>query len=115
MRINELSALEVTVNLLEDDSTTAAAPTTAHWRLKCLESDTELQGWTEVTPSYSYDENGDLAESEVVIAVSATLHAMQTSNRKLERKALCISADKGLSTEWNDELIYEVERLNSRS
>ena len=114
MRINELTAITLTVNLLEADRT-AAVPSTLHWRLECLETDTTLQDWTEATITTTTDDDGNIAESEASIDVAATLHAMQTASKKVEKKALCIAADKGLTTEYNDELVYEVERLNARS
>ena len=99
--------------LLEADET-AAQPATVEWRLKCIDSGTVLSEWTAVTPSYTNGDDGNIAEASATIDVPATLHAMQTG-RKVEKKALCISADRGLSSEWNDEIVYEVERLNARS
>lgn len=113
MRINEHSALTVTVNLLEDNRT-PAAPDTVEWRLECVETGNVLQDWTALTPTYTYGDDESLAEAEVIINVPASLHAMQTS-KAVEKKALCISADRGLSTEFNDEITYEVERLIARS
>lgn len=113
MRINENTALTVSVNLLESDRT-AALPSSLEWRLECLETGTVLQDWTSLTITDTYDDDENLSEAEATISVSALLNTMQTG-KKVEKKALCIAADRGLSTEFNDEIIYEVERLNARS
>ena len=113
-RINELSALTFTVGLTDSDGT-AAVPTTTEWRLLCITSDTELQVWTTVVPVTTTDDGGNPQQTLATITLSALLHAMQTTNTAIERKALCIAADRGLSTEWNDEIVYEVERLYARS
>ena len=114
MRINELSAFTLTVNLLEADRT-AAVPSTLHWRLECLETENTLQDWTSATITTTTDDDGNIAESEATIEVASTLNAMQTTGKKVEKKALVMAADKDLSTEYNDEFVYEVERLNARS
>lgn len=113
-RINELSAITFTVGLTESDGT-AAVPTTTEWRLKSISADRELQGWTSVTPVTTLDDAGNPQQTLATITVSALLHAMQTTDKSVERNALCIAADRGLSTEWNDEIVYEVERLYARS
>ena len=113
MRVNQLSAITVTADLLEQNRT-GAVPSTVHWRLKCLETDAVLQDWTSVSYSSTYGDDGAVAESEATIEVSAALHEMQTDDKALERKALVVSADKDLVTEYNDELVYEVQRLNAR-
>jgi hypothetical protein len=113
-QVNELKTFTATVALLNDEGV-AAVPGGVEWRLKCLETKQELQAWTSLTPTVTYDDAGDPEEVTVSITVSALLHAMQTSAMTVERKALCISADRGLSTEWNDEIVYQVVRLNARS
>ncbi len=113
-RVNEFSAITFTVGLTDSDGT-AAVPSTTEWRLKCISSDRELQGWTTVIPVTTTDDGGNPQQTLATIAVSALSHAMQTADKAIERKALCIAADRGMSTEWNDEIIYEVERLYARS
>lgn len=113
MRVNQLSALTVTADFLEQDRT-GAVPSTVHWRLKCLETDAVLQDWTEATYTSTLGDDGAVAESEATIEVSGALHDMQTEDKALERKALVVSADKDLATEYNAELVYEVQRLYGR-
>ncbi len=112
--VNELAQAEWTISLLESDGT-AAVPSTVEWRLKCMSSGNVLQDWTSVTPTTTSDEAGNPAETTATITVASTLHAMQTASRNVEQKALCIAANRGLSTEWNDEIVYTVVRLNARS
>ena len=114
MQVNELAQAEWTVALLDSDGT-AALPTTVEWRLKCIDSNRELQGWTSLTPTTTYDDAGDPAETSATITVASTLHAMQTASKSVERKALCIAANRGLSDEWNQEVEYQVVRLYARS
>lgn len=110
--IAELNARTLTVNFTAEAS--ASVPTTVHWRLKCLSSDRVLQDWTALTTSSVTDPSTAVVECSATIAVSALLHAMQT-NLNREQKALIVSADKGLSTEYNQEFTYWVERLNART
>lgn len=112
MRVNELSALSVTANFTLDGE--VAIPSTVHYRVKDIETDVVLQDWTSVTPSYTTDDLGATTECAVTINVSGQIHDMKTGKDR-EQKALCISTDKGLSTEYNEELIYTVYRLNARS
>lgn len=113
-QVNELSEAEWTVNFLTQGGG-AAVPTTAEWRLRCMETDTTLQAWTSLSPTTTTDAAGDPEEVSATITVASTLNAMQTSSKKLELKALVISADRGLSTEWNQEIEYQVKRLKARS
>ena len=114
MAINELTADTADFNLLEADGTAAVA-STVHWRVKCLETDRALTEWAEVTVTYTTGEDESVVEAGATFAIPATVHAMQTAGLAVERKALIIVADKGLATEWNTEMVYEVERLNARS
>ncbi len=114
LAINELSAVTYTVGLTDSDGS-AAVPTTTEWRLLCVDSDTELQGWTAVTPVTTTDDGGNPLQTLATITLSALLHAMQTTDKAKERKALCIVADRGLATEWNTEVLYDVVRLYARS
>ena len=114
MRINEQTAFTADANFLED-SGAAAVPSTVHWKVLCIESDTVLQYWTALTVTYTTGEDESVVESEVSWEVPATLHTMQTGGLAVERKALIVAADKGLSTEYNTEFVYEVERLNART
>jgi len=113
VRVNQLSAITVTADLLEQNRT-GAVPSTVHWRLVCVETDAVLQDWTSVSYSSTYGDDGAVAESEATIEVSAALHEMQTTDKSVERKALVVSCDKDLATEYNSELVYEVQRLSGR-
>lgn len=112
-RINEKAALEWVVNLLAP--TGSAIPTTVEWRLKCVETDTELWPWTSLTPTITYDDAGDPETTTVSIAIAGSLNAMQTDTLAKERKALCIAANRDLADEFSKEIIYTVERLKART
>lgn len=113
-RVNEKSAVNWTVKLIDSDGV-AAVPTTVEWRLRCAETKTILQAWTTLTPTYSYGDDDAVNETSVAIAIASTLNAMQTSTKAEERKALIIASDRGLSTEWNKEIEYTVVRLKART
>ena len=110
--VNELGSF--TLNLsLQDDAGAATNPSTLEWRLKCVETDTELQGWTSITPTLTYDDFSALIGVTADLAIDGSLNAMQTSNSR-ERKALILVADRG-SGEYSLELTYNVIRLLARS
>lgn len=113
-QFNELEFAEWTVDLIDPDDA-PAVPTTVHWRLKCLETDTILSGWASLTPTITYGSLGTPEESYVSITVPASLHAMQTDTKARERKALTIAVEKDTASEWNSEIVYEVVRLKGRS
>lgn len=116
MRLPDVSALNcftLTVNLLSNDG--PAIPTTCHWRLVCVETDTTLQDWTSLTVTTTTGQDGEFDSASAEIAVSALLHAMQTIGKAKERKALIVCADKGLSTEYSQEFLYDVVRLLARN
>lgn len=113
-QFNELEFASWTVDLI-DPNDAPAVPTTVHWRLKCLETDTVLQAWTELTPTITYGSLGTPEESYVSITVPASKHEMQTSTKVKERKVITIAVEKDTADEWNDEIVYEVVRLKGRS
>ena len=111
--VNELASF--TLNLsLQDDSGSATNPATLEWRLVCVETDTELQPWTSITPTLTYDDFDALIGVTAELSVDGSLHAMQTGSLARERKALIVVADRG-SNEFSLECTYNVVRLAARS
>lgn len=113
-RVNEKKSVDWVITLIDADGS-AAVPTTVEWRLVCSETSTVLQAWTTLTPTITYGDDGNPAETTVSIAIPGSLNAMQTTTKPQERKALIIVADRDLAGEWNKEIEYTVIRLKART
>ena len=113
-RFNELETAVWTVDLIASTGI-PAVPSTVHWRLTCLETDTVLQAWTSLTPTITYDASGNPEESYVSITVPSTLNAMQTTDKARERKVITVTMEKDAANESPFEIEYEVVRLKGRS
>lgn len=111
--IGELNARIFTVSFENDGTPTS--PSTVHWRMTCPDDDdAQIVDWTSVSVSTGLAPDGYTTTYYSTIDVPSTAHAMQTDNDK-ERRAICVAADKDLSTEWNEEWIYWVEKREARS
>lgn len=111
--VNELASFVLNLSL-QDDAGAATNPSTLEWRLLCVETDTELQAWTSITPTLTYDDFDNIIAVTAELSVDGSLNEMQTGSLPRERKALILVADRG-SGEFSLECTYNVVRLNARS
>lgn len=111
--VNELAGFTLELSFQDDDGA-AVIPSTAEWRLVCVETDTVLQDWTSLSVSETYDAVSTLTAATANVVVDGSLHAMKTSSLARERKALIVACDRG-SGEYNLECTYTVARLAARS
>ncbi len=65
------------------DGATAAAPTTAQYRVDCLTTNQELTTWTDLTPAVNNE-----------IAITATHNAIQNSSNRTELKQITVQSDQ---------------------
>lgn len=100
--INENKARYVTVSFY-DENGDAVTPTTVEWRFYCDTTDAEVAAWATETPATS-----------VTITVPSTYNVIRKSTNKRELKLLMVSADRGLSTEWNQEISWYVTNRKAR-
>lgn len=99
-RWKENSQVSVTARFLADAA--AVTPTNVHYRLDCLTTGTKLADWTSATPGETVD-----------ITITPTQNAMQSDCNVLERKQLTVAADYGLSTEFRESWVYEIENIKT--
>lgn len=92
----------------------AVVPTTVHWRVKCIETDTFLTDWAALTPTTTTAIDGGTARCSVQFTVGTTVHVMQTGCDR-ERRALIVTINRGLTDERSWERVYEVVRLHARN
>jgi hypothetical protein len=96
-RTREGSALPVTAGFRTTN--VATAPTTAKYRVDDPDSGCEKVGWTNLTPA-----------SSIAFTIAASANECG-SCRAIERRELIVMADEGLSTQFVERLIYEVENV----
>jgi hypothetical protein len=99
-RWNEGSAFNAVAYFRDRATSAAVTPTTVKYRLDCLATGKALVGWTTLS-----------AASSVTVPVSATANAIQSDANKSERKQLTVKADDGLSTQFEDAVVYTVDNL----
>jgi hypothetical protein len=110
--IGELNTRRMVVSFVNNGTPTL--PSTAHWRLTCPDEDSTVVDWTAVTPTSGTGSDGYTTVYTVTVDIPATAHAMQTDQVK-EQRLFIVSADKGLSTEFNEEWSYYVVARQARS
>ena len=110
--IGELNARMFVVTFWENGA--AALPSTVYWRLTCPDTEATVADWTSASISTGTGSDGYSTTYYATITVAATNHAMQTDQTK-EQRLFIVSADKDLSTEFNEEWLYYVVARGARS
>jgi hypothetical protein len=87
-RVNESSAATFTASFY-NDSWTATAPTNARYRIDNPDNDTEILGWTTLSPATSNS-----------IAVTGAQNAIVHNCSAEERRQITVQGDAGLSTQY---------------
>lgn len=99
-RVKEGSAFQLPVYLRRRSTAAAATPTTIHWRLDCLTSETEVVDWTSVS-----------AASSFTLSITGAHNAMQSQGNDVEVKQVTVMTDRDLSTQYLERVTYRVENL----
>lgn len=98
---NELTAVVVTIEPL-NSAGVAFTPTTMRYRLDDCRTETNLVGWTSLTPSTS-----------VTVTIPGSANSIQDNSlNKPEVKILTVNSDLGLDTQQYSQYSYRVENLN---
>ncbi len=95
-RILEQSSFEATAYFRDSDDA-ASAPTTARYRIDCLETGLNLVGWTALTPAVSNS-----------ITITPTVNAIQNKENRTEKKQLTVHADQNTDTQRVDIVSWKV-------
>lgn len=83
-----------------DSSDAASAPTTVHYRIDDLSTETAILDWTTAS-----------AASSVSISVTPAQNRIIDHSNVWERRQLVVSADKGTSTETRDSIEWKVMNI----
>ena len=99
--VTEESSFTATAYFRDRDTKTSAVPTTVQYRVDCLTTKTELQGWTSVaTPA-----------SSNAITITSTMNAIQQNSSPRERKQLIVRTDSGLSSQLTERITWVVNNI----
>lgn len=98
--IQEETGFTITANFRTRSTKAASIPTTVHYRIDDLESNTVLIEWTLVT-----------ADAQVSIVIPSTVNKIKQDYKKRERKQIIVQANRGLSTQATNKRQWFVENL----
>lgn len=98
--VNEGSAFTATAYFRDEATQAALSPTTAEYRIDCIETGNQVKDWTTLTPGES-----------VSISITSTDNAIISDGNRRELKQLTVAADRGLSTQSLGRALYRVENL----
>ena len=99
--VKERNSITLTA-YFRDSSNAASAPTTAHYRIDDITTETAITAWTSLTPGASIDITIKSAENRII----------DQSNER-ERRQITVSADKGTTTETRDTYQYFIENIGA--
>ncbi len=100
MIINEDTAGNIQVSLY-DSSSALTVPSTLEYRIDDWETDASVKAATTLTPA-----------SVFLVPLNPADNAIIDSELALEKKIVTITADKGMSTEYNEQIEYFVRNLS---
>jgi hypothetical protein len=81
-----------------------AIPQTTHYRLTDVTNRRVVTDWTAITPG-----------SFVDVTIPGSSNAIYRDNVLAQVHAFTLQADRGLSSQWTDEVVYLVENLSGVS
>ena len=96
--VKERSSFTATSHFRAEDA--AQAPTTAEYRIDCLDTGEAIQGWTSLT-----------AATRISIPVTSENNRIVDNWHSKERRQLTVSADRGTATETRDTIQWQVENI----
>lgn len=100
LKYNEGSAFTATAYFRNRATSASATPTTAKYRIDCLDTLTVLQALTSLTPAAS-----------ISIPITATHNAIQSVSNQRERKQLTVVSDPDAADQFRQSVIWTVENL----
>jgi len=78
-----------------------ALPTTARYRLRDITNNRTVVDWTDVIPGTSVD-----------VTILPESNAIYRDSVAYQEHAFVMQADSGLSTQWTDEVRYQIQNLS---
>ena len=97
----EETTFTATVNFRDRATEAASTPTTIHYRVDCLSTDTQLQGWTLVS--------SPAAEKDITI--TSDNNTIQDGTKQREHRQIIVMADMDLSTQATGRAVWLVENF----
>ncbi len=98
--IDELNSVSITIRPLDSDGD-STTPTTARYRIDDCRSETELVGWTDLTPA-----------AFMFITIAGSVNAIiNTARLSTEVKTVTVEIDKDLDTQQYSQYTYQVKNL----
>ena len=95
---DERNSITATAYFRDGDS--ASAPTTASYRVDCLTTGTNIEGWTTLTPA-----------TEISIAIVSNSNRIVSNSNRFEKKQLTVAANRGETTETRDTVVWKVKNI----
>jgi hypothetical protein len=99
LSIREGSVCTIRARFFNDQRITTV-PITARYRLRDVTNNRTIIDWTDLVPDTFID-----------VAISAESNAIYRDSLTYQENALVIQADAGLSTQWVDEVRYQITNL----
>lgn len=97
---NEGSAFTATAYFRNRATSASAVPSTASYRIDCLDTLTVLQALTSLTPAAS-----------IAIPITATHNAIQSASNQRERKQLTVVSDPSAADQFRQVVTWTVENI----
>jgi hypothetical protein len=98
--IRESSQHTIDVKFKQRSDASLQVPTNIAYRIDCLTTGATIADWTSVS-----------ADDEITVTVTPTQNALQDQCNKVERRQLTVAADRSLSTQFMDSVVFELENL----
>jgi hypothetical protein len=95
-----------------EDEGDPSAPSTVHYKLACLTSETTLIDWTLANVLSETDDLGNITRYYVTINIPGSANAIQKTQNKRELKQLIVAANKDAANEFN--LVTQYYVLNTQ-
>ena len=99
--VKERNSITVTA-YFRDAANAAEAPSTIHYRIDDLTTNTAVKAWTSVSA----------ASSAAIVVLSAENRIVHNGN-KTERRQITVSADKGTTTETRDTAEWFIDNIGA--
>lgn len=99
-RWNERSAFNAVASFRDRATSAAVTPTTVKWRVDCLSTGKTVLDWTTLTPG-----------TTATLPVLSSYNAIQSAANASERKQITVKSDDGLSTQFEEAIVYTIDNL----
>ena len=98
--VEEETTFSATAYFRQQSDDSESAPTTVHYKVTDLTTNTTIVGWTSIS-----------AAASVTIPITSTMNAIQQGSSKREHRQLLVQADRGLSTQVTGRRVWKVENF----